>query len=89
MGWFLIVIFVIIGVLIFMSTNEITESSESKIVVSLLLVWAFSFVGWLDTGFALTGTGNTTILSQYGNKFGIAILSSAFASYFIGRRLVV
>lgn len=84
----LLALFAILGIMAFLSINDITDTSESKILVGLLLVWAFSIVGWLDTGLATTSTNQgIQSLSQYSSKYGIAIMSSVFSGFFIGRRL--
>lgn len=84
----LLVLLFISGVLIFLSTSEILDTSESKIAVALLLIWAFSIVSWLDTGLIVnsttTGVNN---LAQFSNQFGIAILSTGASVFFIFRRI--
>ena len=82
-----IVLSLIISVLIFMSTGEVIDSSESKVVVAVLLVWAFSVVGWLDTGLGVTG-GNIGALSALSNQYGIAILTTGGGVYFVFRKLL-
>lgn len=86
----LIVMIVLMGILIYMSSNETLESSESKIAVILLLIWAFSLVGWLDTGL-ITNSDSSSIntLGKFSNQFGIAILSTVAGSFFILRRLFI
>jgi hypothetical protein len=86
----LMVILVIIGILVFMTATEITDSSESKIIVAVLLVWIFSVVGWLDTNLTVNST-NTGIskLAQFSNQFGIAILATAAGAFFIFRRVFI
>lgn len=83
----MIVIMVILSVLIFMSSTETIDTSESKVAVTVLLIWAFSVVGWLNTGVPVTDSGGFVVLSQYGNQYGIAILSTGLATFFMGRRL--
>ena len=86
----LIVILVIIGVLIFMTTGEIIDTSESKIIVSLLLIWAFSIVGWLDTNIVVSSASNQlNTLSQLSNQYGIAMLTTAGGLFFILRRIFI
>ncbi len=83
----LIVIATLAIIMIFMS-REIGIDEEVKMVVGILIVWAFSIVGWLDTGIALESTSsNINNLTQFSNQFGIAILSTVAASYFILRRV--
>lgn len=86
----LLVVSIIFGILIFMSSGEITEISESKIMVALLLIWSFSLIGWLNTGIVTTSS-NTSIasLSEFSNQYGIAILSTAGGIFFIIRRLFI
>ena len=85
----LIVLSLIVGTLIFMSSNEIGESAEAKIAVTVLLVWGFSVVGWLTTGIDMTGEGNITRLAQFGSQYAIAILSTLAGVGFFVRRLLV
>ncbi len=86
----LLMLGVIIGAVIFLSIGEITDTSESKIMVSLLLVWVFSFVGWLDTGLIVNSTSsNINTLGELSNQFGIAILSTSAGAFFILRRLFI
>jgi len=85
---YLIILGVILIVVIFMSTNETLDTSESKIIVVFLLIWAFSFIGWLDTGIVVdSGSANT--LGQLSSKYGIAILSSGIAVFMIFRRIFI
>ncbi|KKM62200.1 hypothetical protein LCGC14_1524080 [marine sediment metagenome] len=86
---FMLALAMIGGVLIFMTSGETFDTSESKIAVSLLLIWAFSIVGWLTIPGPPTISANATItaLAQFGNQYGIAILSSGAGVFFIGRRV--
>lgn len=81
----LIVISLITSILIFMSIGELTDTSESKIAVSLLLIWGFSIVGWLDNPTVVAQTG----IAEFSKQYGIAILSTAGGLYFILRRLFI
>lgn len=82
----LIVIATLVIVMIFMS-REIGIDEEVKMVVVILMVWAFSIVGWLDTGVAISSSSSSiNSLSQFSNQYGIAIVSTVAASYFILRR---
>ncbi len=84
----LIALCFIIGMMIFINNIGISDDSESKIAITLLLVWAFSIVGWLDTGIiSSSGSSNIQALSQFSNQFGIAILSTGAGAYFILRRI--
>jgi len=86
----IIVLAVIIGVLIFMSAGEITDTSESKVIVATLLVWGFSLVGWLDTGLVVSSTSdNINTLAEFSSQYGIAILTTLIATFFIFRRLFI
>ena len=83
----LIVIATLAAVMILMS-KEIGIDEEVKMVVVILIVWAFSIVGWLDTGIILsTDSQNINNLAQFSNQYGIAIISTVAASYFILRRV--
>jgi len=81
----LIVIIVIIIIVIFMSAGEITDTSESKIAAVVILVWIFSFVGWLNNPAVTTQTG----LAQFSRQYGIAILTTAAGSFFVLRRVFI
>jgi len=86
---FIIAVFLIGGVLVFMSTGEVIDTSESKIGVALLLVWAFSIVGWLTIPGPPVVSANATItaLAQFSNQYGIAIISTGAGVFFVGRRV--
>ncbi|KKL04487.1 hypothetical protein LCGC14_2615560, partial [marine sediment metagenome] len=87
---FIIIIFTITATTIFLTRKEITDTSESKVIVATLLIWAFSLVGWLDTGLiSSSSSSGITTLSQFSNQFGVAIVSSAFATFFIFRRVFI
>lgn len=94
-GWsdfirIVIVLAVIMGTLIFMMNKDILEGTESTIMVAMLMVWVFSLVGWLDTGLVNTSTdANINVLAQFSSQFGIAILSSVAAAFFILRRVFI
>ncbi len=86
----LIVLMIVIGTLIFMSAGEITDTSESKIAVALLLIWVFSLLGWLDTGLLVnSANSNINILGKFSSQYGIAILSTAAGSFFLLRRIFI
>ncbi len=86
----LLVLIVIVGFMIFLSSNEILESSESKILVAMLLVWAFSIIGWLDSGIiSTTADENIRNLARFSNQYGIAIVTTGFTLFFILRRLFI
>lgn len=86
----LFVVFFISIILIFLTRREVIDTSESKVIVATLLIWAFSLVGWLDTGL-VTSTSSTGInrLSQFSNQFGIAIISTGISLFFILRRVFI
>ncbi|KKL78218.1 hypothetical protein LCGC14_2027010, partial [marine sediment metagenome] len=82
----LMVIATLTIVMIFMS-REIGIDEEVKMVVAILIVWAFSVVGWLDTGVAISSSSSSiNDLTQFSNQYGIAIVSTVAAAYFILRR---
>lgn len=81
----LIVLSIIMGILIFMSAGEITDTSESKVIVTILLVWVFSIVGWLENPVSTS----TSSLAIFGKQYGIAILTSAGGAFFILRRIFI
>lgn len=84
----LLVLGIIGGLMVFLSKNEIIESSDTKIWIAVLFVWAFSIVGWLDTGLIANSTNQgVNDLAQFSSQYGIAILSTGVASFFSIRRL--
>lgn len=84
----LLVIATILGLMIFLSSKEIVETSESKIAVALILIWSFSVVGWLDTGMAISSANtNMNTLAQFGSQYGIAILSTGAGILLVFRRV--
>ena len=91
----LIVLASIIGIIIFLSTGEITDTSESKVIVGLLMVWAFSIIGWLDTGLVVATTDenvtsqNINRLGVLSSQYGIALLSTVAGLFFVFRRLFI
>ena len=86
----LLVLLAITGVLIFLSTSELLDTSESKVAVGMLLIWAFSIVGWLDTGIVVSSaSGNINKLGQFSSQYGIAILSTGAAAFFVLRRVFI
>ena len=73
-----------------MTRGELVDTSESKIIIVTLLVWAFSLVGWLDTGLVSASTSaDITKLAQFSNQFGIAIITTVFTTYFTLRRVFI
>ncbi len=85
----ILVLGVILGILIFLSAGDIVDSAENRILVGVLLVWAFSIVGWLDTGLVVTSAQPAiNTLGEYSSKYGIAILSSAAGAFFVVRGLL-
>jgi hypothetical protein len=85
---FIIVVISIIAILLFMTTGEVIDTSESKVAVATLMIWAWSFVGWLDTGVIInSANANVSALTQMSNQYGIAILSTGVGIFFIIRRI--
>ncbi len=81
----LIVMAVIVGLMIFLTSGNITDTSESQIGVLVTLVWIFSMVGWLDNPLVVAETG----VAEFSRQFGIAILTTAGGIFFILRRLLI
>ena len=81
----IIVLLIIIGMMAFLTTTQITDTSESQIGAILTLIWIFSFIGWLDNPIVVAETG----LAQFSKQFGIAILTTAGGVFFIMRRLFI
>lgn len=79
------VIFIMFGVVIFMSSNELADNNESKIAVVILMIWGFSVIGWLNNPAVVSTTG----IAQYARQYGIAILSTAGTLFFFMRRIFV
>ncbi len=83
----LIVIFTIIAMLVFISAKGDIED-EIKTLVILMVIWAYSVVGWLDTGVSIsTTTPSINALTQFSSQYGIAIISSVYVYYFTWRRI--
>lgn len=86
----LMVFLVIVGTMIFITAREVVESSESKVIITALLVWAFSLVGWLDTGLVVNNpSDNVNTIAQFSSQFGIAIVTTMGAFFFIARRIFI
>ena len=84
---FLIVLVAVMGLLIFMSGDQQAED-ELKMAAVAALIWGFSIVGWLDTGIVISSSsGQVNTLAQFSNQYGLAILTTVAASYFILRRV--
>ena len=81
----LIVIIVIMGLMIFLTAGQITDTSESQIAVLVILIWIFSLVGWLENPLVVSQTG----IAQFSKQYGIAILTTTGAAFFILRRLLI
>ncbi len=79
------VLLMIFGVVIFMSSNELADNNESKIAVVVLMVWGFSSIGWLNNPAVVSTTG----IAQFSKQYGIAILSTAGAVFFFIRRIFI
>ncbi len=78
----LMVLGIIFGVVIYMSSNELADNNESKVAVIITLIWIFSIIGWLDNPAVVSQTG----IAQFGKQYGIAILSSVASVVFFMRR---
>lgn len=86
----LFILFTMFSILIFMNVGKIIETSESNIAVLVMITWAFSLVGWLDTGLAVSTTNSgINRLGEFSNQFGIAILMTGASVLFIFRRLFI
>lgn len=79
------VVLIMFGVVIFMSSNELADNNESKIAVVILMIWGFSFIGWLNNPAVVSTTG----IAQHARQYGIAILSTGGALFFFIRRIFV
>ncbi len=86
----LLALSIMLAVMIFLSTQELVDTSESKIAVAVLLIWAFSLVGWFDTGLAVNGANEgLNQLTKFSSQFGIAILSTGAGFFFVFRRIFI
>ncbi len=83
---YLIIIVTLIVLLIYLSSNETIDTSESKLMVVLLVLWIYSLVGWLQAPIVVDPS-NT--LGQFGQKHGLAILSTIAGTFFIFRRIFI
>lgn len=83
------VIFSIFGVVMLLSAQEVTDTSESKVIAVTLMVWIFSVVGWLDIAPAVSpGSAGGTVLATFAKQYGIAIVTSFVAFFLVFRRLI-
>jgi len=82
---YLIIFGTLMAIIIFMSSGNILDNSESKVMVILGVLWAFSIVGWLNNPVIVGSTG----IAQFGKQYGIAIISTAAGSVFVFRRVFV
>jgi len=76
------------GTLIFMSSTEVIDTSESKVAAVVMIIWIFSILGWLINPSVVGATGLSASASQY----GIAILATIGGAVFIFRdifRLII
>lgn len=79
---------IIIGVIAGLSYGEVLETTDSKIMVIILMVWFLSIIGWFDTGLAITSSSERiNELSATGGKYGIAIVTSLIGGALILRRI--
>ncbi len=86
----LIVMISIMSIIIFLSAGEITDTSESKVVVGVLMLWIFSVIGWLNTGLIVNSdTENITRLGRLSSQYGIAIICTIPSFFFIFRRIFI
>ena len=83
-----LVLIIIISISLYLSKLQMQDSQEIIIGVITLLIWAFSLVGWLNTGI-IVSSSNTALqsLGELSNQYGIAILTTGVAVYFILRRI--
>jgi len=85
-----LIVLTILVIMIYLSEGEIIDVSEGKIIVIILVMWAFSFFGWLDTGLTLSTTSSK--LNQFtglSSQYGIAILSTAFGMWTIIKKAAI
>lgn len=80
----MLVLLIIIGLFFYMSKNSFTDNNEIKVLAIVVVMWLFSYVGWLNNPVVI---GNTS-LSQYAQQYGIAIVSTIAGAIFVLRRIV-
>lgn len=78
---------ILTAITIFISRTEFIDNTDDKILVIIMVVWAFSFVGWLDTGITVNATGSVGTLAALAGKYGIAIVTSAVGGALLLRRI--
>jgi hypothetical protein len=76
----MIATFITLGILL--ASDKPFEDNSSQLTVFILLTWAFSIVGWLNTGIA----PGSNALSQFSDQYGIAILTTILGVSIIFRR---
>lgn len=63
-----------------LSKLEITDTSESKIWTGVFIVWAFSYVGWLNIPSLIASPSSPLYnITQYASQYTIALLSTIFS----------
>lgn len=77
----------LIGIMIYVSRNETIDTSESKMVIVLAIVWIASIFHFLDIGLTVTASGAIGSIAENASQYGIAILTSAAAMALILRRV--
>ena len=82
-----IVVIILTITMIYMSKNETLDTSENKMWVVTLMVWAFSLVGWLTVNIPIA-QGDNYILSSMAQQYGIAILTTGISIVFTTRRIL-
>lgn len=73
----IIMLLVLLSVMGGLSAIEITDTNESKIGAGIMILWIFSYVGWLTMNISIISpTSSFFIINHYANQYGLAILAT-------------
>lgn len=80
----IIMLLILVGAIGGLSKIEVTDTAESKIGLGLMIIWIFSYVGWLTINVSVASPANPLYnLNQWANQYGIAILATIAGIYSI------
>lgn len=86
---FIIIVLVMIVAVGGLSKMEITDTSESKIGTGIFILWAFSYVNWLNIGIAaINPSAPFYVVQQFANQFGIAIVTTIIGLFAIAKEWI-
>lgn len=72
----LFMLIILLGTIGGLSKIEVTDTSESKVWAGVLLVWAFSYVGWITIPILVSPAYPLYALQSLAAQYGVAILAT-------------